>query len=196
MPVPPITDPPVPQNDASGKPSQKSMSKAERRELQEKQRAAKAALKDQPGGSKPQGAKPGSSAQGKVPKEQSGTTPGRTPQTATGSGPSRSNVPPTPHRTGFLTETSRRSAAKDANAADEVSNKSHGLRIFTHFGQPKPVSAVKGEIHPAIIKLGLLFSDFKICGANARCIATLTAFKQVCRSRVSFNLPAVMARIT
>ncbi|KDR79202.1 hypothetical protein GALMADRAFT_243105 [Galerina marginata CBS 339.88] len=57
---------------------------------------------------------------------------------------------------------------------------SHGLRIFSHFGQPKPVGhSVKGNIHPAIIRLGLLFSEFKICGANPRCIAMLTAFKQV-----------------
>lgn len=56
---------------------------------------------------------------------------------------------------------------------------SRSLRIFTHFGLPKPVSHVKGDIHPAILRLGLLFSEFKICGANARCIATLTAFKSV-----------------
>ncbi|KAF0463558.1 putative translation initiation factor eIF-2B subunit delta [Gigaspora margarita] len=35
------------------------------------------------------------------------------------------------------------------------------------------------EIHPAILVLGLQFSEFKICGANARCIAALTAFQKV-----------------
>ncbi|KAF9008769.1 hypothetical protein BDQ17DRAFT_1236646 [Cyathus striatus] len=55
-----------------------------------------------------------------------------------------------------------------------------GLKIFSHFGLPKPVGhTVKGDIHPAIIRLGLLFSEFRICGANARAIATLTAFKKV-----------------
>jgi len=38
----------------------------------------------------------------------------------------------------------------------------------------------KGDIHPAIVRLGLQFAEFKISGANARCIATLTAFKTVC----------------
>jgi translation initiation factor eIF-2B subunit delta len=61
------------------------------------------------------------------------------------------------------------------------------LRIFSHFGLPKPVSHVgKGDIHPAIVRLGLQFSTFKISGANARCIATLTAFKTVSLHARSF----------
>ncbi|GAV99442.1 eukaryotic translation initiation factor 2B delta subunit [Lentinula edodes] len=44
---------------------------------------------------------------------------------------------------------------------------------------------IKGDIHPAIVKLGLQFSEFKICGANARCIATLTAFKTVIQDYVT-----------
>jgi len=39
--------------------------------------------------------------------------------------------------------------------------------------------AGKGLIHPVIVRLGLLFSDFQITGANARCLATLIAFKHV-----------------
>ncbi len=35
------------------------------------------------------------------------------------------------------------------------------------------------SVHPAILKLGLKFSEFKIVGANARCIAMLEAFKEV-----------------
>ena len=58
-------------------------------------------------------------------------------------------------------------------------NQARGLLIFSHFGLPKPVSAAKGDIHPAIARLALQFSTFKITGANARCIATLTAFKTV-----------------
>ena len=79
--------------------------------------------------------------------------------------------------------------SKDAGslAGDELSGKSRGLRIFSHFGLPKPVShVVKGDIHPAIIRLGLQFSEFKISGANARCIATLTAFKTVRIHRWTF----------
>jgi translation initiation factor eIF-2B subunit delta len=70
-------------------------------------------------------------------------------------------------------------------AGEEASGKSlsPGLRIVSHFGQHKSIGHTKGDIHPAIIRLGLLFSEFRICGANARCIATLTAFKKVSPNR-------------
>lgn len=35
------------------------------------------------------------------------------------------------------------------------------------------------SIHPAIIKLGLQYSQGVICGSNARCVAMLAAFKKV-----------------
>ncbi|KAF9534949.1 eukaryotic translation initiation factor 2B delta subunit [Crepidotus variabilis] len=188
MPVPTIADPPVVVQ-SGAKPSQQSMSKAERRELQEKQRAAKAALKEQQGGGKPQGGKAPAGAQPKPPQtpkapkdQQAGPPQAKIPQATGGAGPSKTKIPTTPHRKSFLAESPWKGGLKDASAAaaEEASNRqSHGLRIFTHFGQPKPIIAVKGEIHPAIVRLGLLFSEFKICGANARCIATLTAFKQV-----------------
>jgi translation initiation factor eIF-2B subunit delta len=137
---------------AQGQPSQKTMTKAERRELQEKQRAAKAALKAQ-----------GGPAQPKAPKAAA-----------------------TPQKKAQPGETSKHGslAGKDAailmDGAAGGQSVSRSLRIFKHFGLPKPVSHVKGDIHPAIVRLGLLFSEFQICGANARCIATLSAFKTVC----------------
>lgn len=66
-----------------------------------------------------------------------------------------------------------------ATSAEAEPVNARGLRIFSHFGLPKPVSVAKGDIHPTILRLALQFSDFKISGANARCIATLTAFKTV-----------------
>lgn len=145
-----------------GRLAQKNMTKAERRELQEKQRAAKLA-------SKPQ-------QQGK-----------QAPQTPSGSatGQSKIKLPPTPQRKIDAAGSKHHmSASRDFGSiltAEEAAGKSlsHGLRIFSHFGQPKPIGHTKGDIHPAIIRLGLLFSEFRICGANARCIATLTAFKKV-----------------
>lgn len=171
MPVPIIADPPQTGAKSPGQPSQKTMTKAERRELQEKQRAAKAALKAQPPAQ--QGkmqAKPHQQAAG-------GTAPGHP----------KARAPPTPLKKTFGAEVTgaKQSASKDpviGAIGEDTSAKqaSHGLRIFSHFGQPKPVGhTVKGDIHPAIIRLGLLFSEFKICGANARCIAMLLAFKQV-----------------
>jgi translation initiation factor eIF-2B subunit delta len=156
---PPPSKIPPPNGEAQGSQQPKpqpTLSKAEqsrqRRAIQEQQRAAKAASKN--------------------------TT--NTP------GPSRprsgSKLPPTP-------STPKKSGAgpskptKDVASlpGDECTEISRGLRIFSHFGLPKPVSHVgKADIHPAIVRLGLQFSEFKISGANARCIATLTAFKTVC----------------
>jgi translation initiation factor eIF-2B subunit delta len=169
MPVPTIADPPQTGAKPPGQPSQKTMTKAERRELQEKQRAAKSALKAQP-------------------LQQQGKTQAKPHQQAVGGAPGhpKPKAPPTPLKKIFGAEVTgaKQSASKDpviGAIGEDASAKqaSHGLRIFSHFGQPKPVGhAVKGDIHPAIIRLGLLFSEFKICGANARCIAMLLAFKQ------------------
>jgi translation initiation factor eIF-2B subunit delta len=174
MPVPTIADPP------GGKPSQKSMTKAERRELQEKQRAAKAALKQQ---QPPQ--QQGQTSQAKSPQTPQATKKetqqSKQPQQI-GGGVVKTKPPATPRRKSFLAESPWKGASKDASAVateDFTIIQSHGLRIFSHFGQPKPVVQVKGDIHPTIIRLGLLFSEFKIAGANARCIETLTAFQQV-----------------
>ncbi|KIM45866.1 hypothetical protein M413DRAFT_16687 [Hebeloma cylindrosporum] len=171
MPVPTIADPPQTGARPPGQPAQKTMTKAERRELQEKQRAAKAALKSQP-------------------QQQQGKTQAKPHQQAAGGpapGQPKAKAPPTPLKKTFASEVTgaKQSASKDPVSGaigEDASAKqaSHGLRIFSHFGQPKPVGhTVKGDIHPAIIRLGLLFSEFKICGANARCIAMLLAFKQV-----------------
>lgn len=154
-----------PEAKPEGRLAHKNMTKAERRELQEKQRAAKLV-------SKPQ-------QQGK-----------QAPQTPSGSttGQPKLKPSPMPQRKTFgidaVTSRHHTSFSRDFGSGvtgEEVAGKSlsHGLRIFSHFGQPKPISHTKGDIHPAIIRLGLLFSEFRICGANARCIATLTAFKKV-----------------
>lgn len=57
------------------------------------------------------------------------------------------------------------------------------LRIFSHFGFPSRIvssaGSAKADIHPSILRLALQFAEFRIVGANARCISTLTAFKTV-----------------
>jgi translation initiation factor eIF-2B subunit delta len=60
-------------------------------------------------------------------------------------------------------------------------NSSKEVALFSHLEIPKELntSLAPKEIHPAVLVLGLQFAEFKICGANARCIATLTAFKKV-----------------
>jgi len=162
MPIPTTSDAPT-KPLASTQPSQKSMTKAERRELQERQRAAKL-LQQQTAG-------PTSTAGGSAPppsKSKPFSAPSQKKTSAEASGGTKASI--------------QRDANISSAGLDDGNGVPRGLRIFTHFGLPRPVGhAVKGDIHPAIIRLGLLFSEFRICGANARCIATLTAFKNVCR---------------
>jgi translation initiation factor eIF-2B subunit delta len=156
------------QNDPSPSRPQKQMKKAERRELQEKQRAAKAtkaAAGPQPGGpaAKPHSVAPTSQNPRKSSKALETPSQGRGPLAA---GPSGSSTKTT----------------KDSRVAttEEAGGRSRGLRIFSHFALQKPASHVaKGNVHPAIVHLGLMFAEFRICGANARCIATLSVFRRV-----------------
>ena len=153
----------------TSRPSQKSMSKAERRELQEKQRAAKLLQKQTAGVASSAAGSP-SPSQSK-PKTPSAPSQKKTLNEINASGGSaKSSLP-------------RDTSVGPSGVDDSAGGRSitRGLRIFSHFGLPKPVGhIVKGDIHPAVIRLGLLFSEFRICGANARCIATLTALKNVC----------------
>lgn len=153
---------PNPLAKSDGRLAQKNMTKAERRELQEKQRAAKLASKPQQGKQTPQ--TPSGSATGQIK-----TKPSPIPQRKLSS----VDAVGSRHHASFSRDF--------GSGVEETVGKSlsHGLRIFSHFGQPKPIGHTKGDIHPVIIRLGLLFSEFRICGANARCIATLTAFKKV-----------------
>jgi translation initiation factor eIF-2B subunit delta len=153
----------MPDQDAPQKSvSQKQMSKAERRELQERQRAAKLAQKQQ--------------------KQQS--APGALGESAAPSSVKPSKAAPAGHKravSGYDAGTTGKQSTQQAE--DPASAKSRALRIFSHFGLGLPKTlgqGVKGDVHPAVIRLALLFSEFHICGANARCIATLTAFKTVC----------------
>jgi len=134
--------------------SQKQMTKAERREQQERQRAAKASAKST-------GPQPGASD--KKPAQ------------------AKKGAPAAPVTSASVKKGGKGLDGKSMKEMKEVTvdDSARGLRIFSHFGLPKPPGPTKGDIHPAIVRLGLQFSEFKIAGANARCIATLTAFKTV-----------------
>ncbi len=142
------------------------MTKAERRELQERQRAAKAAQAGGPTVKQPHPTAPGSSHPKKGGKGSEGPVQGKGPSAA---GPS-----------GVPNKSTKESKAAAAAAAEDAAGRSRGLRIFSHFALQKPVGHVpKGDVHPAIVRLGLMFAEFKISGANARSIATLSEFKRV-----------------
>lgn len=58
------------------------------------------------------------------------------------------------------------------------------LSLFLHLDPPSSSKSLnakvsKEAIHPSILRLALHYADFKIVGANARCIAMLEAFKEV-----------------
>ena len=75
-----------------------------------------------------------------------------------------------------------------ANAANQES-KAHAKKaeqkkvaLFGHlYGQPRrfTIAGAGKDIHPAVLALGLQMSNYVICGSNARCVATLLAFKRV-----------------
>lgn len=153
----PVHPPSGPHHDSSRPPlkSQKEMTKAERRELQERQRAAKAAAK------------------------------------TTGQPSAPSQAPKKPNKSAEATPKAAPTAPKPKDAGrstavhEPTQSNQRGLRIFSHFGAQKRISSIKGDIHPAILRLALQFSEFKITGANARCIATLNAFKTVIQDYVT-----------
>lgn len=140
------------------------MTKAERREQQEAQRAAKAAAKATAG--QPASSKPVSS------HKQSPSVSGK------GTAPS-STVPPKKSGKEPTTKPGKGEAKEALHSSAQLDETPRGLRIFSHFGTPKPLAITKGDIHPVVIRLGLQFAEFKITGANARCIALLTVFKTV-----------------
>ena len=155
------------------------MTKAERRELQEKQRAAKEAAKasgsigqtKKPVSKQPEGG--GEKSSGKQSGKQT-SGPGTQPQSQHQRRGSRVS--------GVGGEIPRLGGGPGGNIASDLASRSvnpRGVRIFSHFGLQQKSGTGKGLIHPAIVRLGLLFSDFQITGANARCLATLIAFKHV-----------------
>lgn len=165
----------------------KVLTKAERREIQERQRAEKEALKAQnaqggssKGGGAAQQPKPKPQQQQQQQKAQQQTPATPQQQAARNRAVSKAGdaLPPLSASQTLLHKTDRRFSVTFSDTSIAPT-----LRIFSHFGLPKPLGnlgdGIKGEIHPVIRKLGLQFADFRIVGANARCIATLTAFKIV-----------------
>lgn len=151
----------------------KVLTKAERREIQEAQRAVKEAAKAQTAGGK------GGAGGGKG--KQQAPVAHKKPQAASGPSKSHSELNLAASHHPKSTAAPSIETASTAPPPPETL-----LRIFSHFALPRPLSSlgsgIKGDIHPVIRKLGLQFAGFRIVGANARCIAALTAFKTVSSS--------------
>lgn len=179
MPTPALPVQPPTGAKLDSRPKQQEMTKAERRELQERQRAAKLAAKASGEASGGKGAAKSaaqSSASTSTPRR--GARPAESAPRATPAAPGRSAGGA--RATGSVTNEPTVASGRAGGGGGG------GLRIFSHFGLQKPVSVAKGDIHPAVLRLALQFSQFKITGANARCIATLRAFQTVRGSRLSY----------
>ncbi|KAF9959542.1 hypothetical protein BGZ70_008811 [Mortierella alpina] len=141
-------------------PSQKSMTKAERRELQEKQKAEKAAR-----------VQAGLPASGKkaaqvLAQPNSGFSPN----------PSKSLATSFP---GAEAEKAI-AAAESTGQTKRRERLTKEIGLFAHLDPPKFANTATApkDLHPAVVSAGLQMAQFKICGANARCVATLNAFRK------------------
>ncbi|KAF9430053.1 hypothetical protein BGZ94_008487 [Podila epigama] len=141
-------------------PSQKSMTKAERRELQEKQKAEKAAR-----------LQAGLPASGKkaaqvLAQPNSGFSPN----------PSKSLASSFP---GVEAEKAI-AAAESTNQGKKREKLTKEIGLFAHLDPPKfaNTASAPSNLHPAVVNVGLQMAQFKICGANARCVATMSAFRK------------------
>lgn len=143
-------------------PSQKSMTKAERRELQEKQKAEKAAR-----------LQAGLPASGKkaaqvLAQPNSGFSPNPTKSLA-------SSFP------GVEAEKAIAAAAESTSQTKKREKLTKEIGLFAHLDPPKFANTASAhkDLHPAVVNVGLQMAQFKICGANARCVATMSAFRKV-----------------
>lgn len=159
--------------------------------MQEQQRAAKAQEKagqQGKGGSgkeKEQDKKAGSSSSASSSKAKEAAS----KPTSKSNGPSTSSQPsqskPNP--------TSSKLPAAVQNLQDTAAPASSPLSLFLHLDSPRSARSLnakvqKEQIHPSILRLALQYADFKIVGANARCIAMLEAFKDVRQDANSVSL--------
>ena len=78
----------------------------------------------------------------------------------------------------------RSSASQGVVAAPppEPKKENKNVKLFGHlYSHPRrtTIAGASKDVHPAILALGLQMSSYIICGSNARCVATLLAFKRV-----------------
>ncbi|KAI9473749.1 MAG: hypothetical protein EXX96DRAFT_528628 [Benjaminiella poitrasii] len=134
------------------KKSQKEMTKAERRALQEKQRLEKA---NRIAAGLPKSAKQAAEVEAKKGSSASSS------QQADGSNSSDSNN-------------------KQNNKKKGLSkNQQNQVPWLAHLEAHKSNEALTKDLHPAVLQLGLYFSEHKIVGSNARCVAMLEVFSKV-----------------
>lgn len=76
----------------------------------------------------------------------------------------------------------RPSIAQATPVVEDPPKENKNVALFDHlYGPPRRTSlaGASKDVHPAVLALGLQMRNYVICGSNARCVATLLAFKKV-----------------
>ncbi|KAM7278549.1 hypothetical protein ACFE04_005683 [Oxalis oulophora] len=166
------------------KPLKEKTTKAERRALQDSQRAAKAAAKAE--GVKPHGA-PGTAKPTKAPSQKSETASViASEKKGTDRLAEKDRKKDVPHPRMQYDDTSRVEKAKKRSVVKqtEVRNRVELFRHLPQFEHGTKLSDLESKffeldpMHPAIYKVGLQYLSGDISGGNARCIAMLNAFQE------------------
>ncbi|KAI7904646.1 uncharacterized protein BX663DRAFT_530160 [Cokeromyces recurvatus] len=147
------------------KKSQKEMTKAERRALQEKQRLEKA---NRIAAGLPKSAKQAAELEAKK------------AAAAAGGGAGAASAKSSTHHqqgdnSGLDVNSNRQTNKKKALSK----NQQNQVPWLVHLEAPKTNDALTKDLHPAVLQLGLYFSEHKIVGSNARCVAMLEVFSKV-----------------
>lgn len=139
-----------PHNGEAPKKAQKDMTKAERRALQEKQRLEK---QNRAAAGLPKSAKQAAELEAK-----------KGPAAAGASGAAQ----------GGDADANKQNKKKALSK-----NQQNQVPWLLHLDAPKTSDALTKDLHPAVLQLGLYFSNHKIVGSNARCVAMLEIFSKV-----------------
>ncbi|EOY04266.1 hypothetical protein SCA6_016985 [Theobroma cacao] len=183
------------QNDqlARSKPLKEKTSKAERRALQEAQRAAKAAAKAEGSKAPAAASKVGPSANTKPSKaakppsqKNDGSQVAPSEKKGGDRAPEKDRKKDAPHPRMQYDDASRVEKAKKRAVVKQTEARNR-VELFRHLpqyehGTQLPDLETKffelNPMHPAVYKVGLQYLSGDICGGNARCIAMLQAFKE------------------
>ncbi|KAL6721757.1 hypothetical protein ACLMJK_000862 [Lecanora helva] len=71
---------------------------------------------------------------------------------------------------------------------EEAKKENKNVALLDHlYGLPRrtTLAGAGKDVHPAVLALGLQMRNYVICGSNARCVATMLAFKKVIESYVT-----------
>ncbi|CEP10063.1 hypothetical protein [Parasitella parasitica] len=147
-----------PHNSEPPKKTQKDMTKAERRALQEKQRLEK---QNRIAAGLPKSAKQAAELEAKKGSGVAGAA-------ASGAAASAASG------ASGLADASKQNKKKALSK-----NQQNQVPWLLHLDAPKTSDALTKDLHPAVLQLGLYFSNHKIVGSNARCVAMLEVFSKV-----------------